>query len=123
MRLSAIILQGRELDANKMPIAAISPDGAILVYAATTKNQEQLYLQHMKQKEAVALANTIGLDTPGIFSPDGRWIAFAQQGKLKKIPVLGGSAQTICDAAQLRGLHWGDNDKIAFAPTRRSGSL
>jgi len=121
VRLSAIIPQAQDLDASTFPTAAISPDGSLLVYVATTKNQEQLYLRHMNQKEAVALANTTGLNTFGIFSPDGRWIAFSQQGKLKKISVLGGSAQTICDAPQLRGADWGDDDTIAFAPTRRSG--
>jgi len=35
--------------------------------------------------------------------------------------VLGGPALTICDAAQLRGVHWGADNTLAYAPTRRSG--
>jgi eukaryotic-like serine/threonine-protein kinase len=32
------------------------------------------------------------------FSPDGQWIAFFAQGKLKKIPSEGGQSVTLCDA-------------------------
>ncbi|MCH7871222.1 MAG: PD40 domain-containing protein [Planctomycetes bacterium] len=120
VRLSAVIPEEQEFASSRFPIAAISPDGALLVYVATTETERQLYLRYMHQRDAVAMANTSGARSPS-FSPDGRWIAFAQQGKLKKISVLGGPAQTICDAAQLRGADWGVNDTIAFAPTRRSG--
>ncbi|MCH7884508.1 MAG: protein kinase [Planctomycetes bacterium] len=123
VRLTAIIPKEQELADSRMTIAAISPDGAMLVYLATTRTGtgRQLYLRHLHLQESVALANTADPDSPGIFSYDGRWIAFAQQGKLKKVSILGGPAQTICDAAQLRGAHWGVNDTIALAPTRRSG--
>ncbi len=121
VRLSVEIPEGQVLTNNAgIPIAAISPDASIMAYTATTNTGNQLYLRHMHQQDAVALANTNNTDSP-TFSPDGRWIAFAQQGKLKKISVSGGPAQTICDAPQLRGVHWGVNDTIAFAPTRRSG--
>ncbi len=121
VRLSVEIPEGQVLTINLMePVAAISPDASMLAYTATTNTGTQLYLRHMHQQDAVALANTNDTDSP-TFSPDGRWIAFAQQGKLKKISVSGGPAQTICDAPQLRGAHWGVNDTIAFAPTRRSG--
>ncbi len=121
VRLSAEIPEGQVLTSNtSLPLVAISPDASMLAYTATTNTGTRMYLRHMHQQEAVALANTNDADSP-TFSPDGRWIAFAQQGKLKKMSVSGGSAQTICDASQLRGAHWGVNDTIAFAPTRRSG--
>jgi serine/threonine-protein kinase len=120
MRFRVTMPQEQGFAENRMPITAISPDGSLLAYTATTKTETQLYLRHMHEQEAVALANTIDAYVP-VFSPDGRWIAFEQRGKIMKISVLGGPAQTICDASQLRGLDWGDNDKIAFSPTRRSG--
>ena len=120
IRLSAIIPQEQKFSNNRFPNTAISTDGELLAYIATTKAERQLYLRPMHQQEAIALANTTDALSP-VFSPDGRWIAFAQQNKLKKISVLGGPALIICDAPQLRGAHWGVNDKIVFAPSRRSG--
>jgi len=37
------------------------------------------------------------------FSPDGQWIGFFADGKMKKISVQGGAAVTLCDAPGLRG--------------------
>ncbi len=126
IRLTAMIPDEQEfttqakIGAARMPLTAISPDGTTLAYLATTDSKTQIYVRHMNQQEAVAMTYTADADSP-IFSSDGRWIAFSQDGRLKKISVLGGPAQTICDAPQLRGAHWGANNRIAFAPTRRSG--
>ncbi len=38
------------------------------------------------------------------FSPDGQWIAFAVESKLKKVAVNGGAPITIADTASKR--HW-----------------
>ena len=121
LRLSAVVSEDVELANHRTPIMAISPDGRQMVYVVTTaKGQDQLHLWHMHLPNATPLANTTGAAQP-IFSPDGRWIAFFQDGKLKRISVLGGPALTICDAPQLRGVDWGANNSLVYAPTRRSG--
>ncbi len=56
--------------------------------------------------------------TNPFFSPDGAWIAFVSDGKLKKVPAGGGLAATICDAGA-RG-SWGDDGLIVFS---RGGDL
>jgi dTDP-4-dehydrorhamnose 3,5-epimerase/WD40-like Beta Propeller Repeat len=43
------------------------------------------------------LAGTEGAGSP-FFSPDGEWIAFPSDRKIKKISVRGGAAVTLCDA-------------------------
>jgi dipeptidyl aminopeptidase/acylaminoacyl peptidase len=55
------------------------------------------------------------------FSPNGEWIGFFADGKLKKISVLGGAAVTLCDAADDRGGSWGEDGIIVFTPEPRSG--
>ena len=44
----------------------------------------------MDEVEVRPLAGTEGAAGP-VFSPDGAWIAFIADGRLKKVPVLGGS--------------------------------
>jgi Tol biopolymer transport system component len=49
------------------------------------------------------------------WSPDGQNLGFFAQGKLKRIAVSGGPAQTLCDAESSRGGSWGHQDVIIFA--------
>jgi len=47
--------------------------------------------------------------TSPFFSPDGRWVGFFSQGKLKKI---GGAAVTLCDVQNPFGATWTSDDQI-----------
>ena len=49
------------------------------------------------------------------FSPDGAWIGFFADGKLKKVPAGGGLAVTICDAPPNARATWGDDGTIVVA--------
>src|SRR5713226_3862054 len=73
--------------------AILSPDGTRLVYVS----QARLFTRRLDQPNATELAGTQGATAP-FFSPDGRWVAFFAQGKLKKISVEGGAAIALCDA-------------------------
>jgi serine/threonine-protein kinase len=108
------------LAVDRQPAMAVSPDGASVVYVARRGSRTQLHLRRTDQFEATPLAGTEGGDSP-IFSPDGAWIAFAAEGKLKKIAVSGGEAVTLCDAPAPHGLAWGAADSIYFAPSGVSG--
>jgi serine/threonine-protein kinase len=58
------------------------------------------------------------------FSPDGTQIGFTVADKLKRVPVTGGSATTVCDvpAAALTTASWSADDTIVFAdPTDPPG--
>ena len=95
---------------------ALSPDGSRLVYIATATQggQAQLYLRPMDVMEAKPIAGTDGAGTP-FFSPDGQWIGFSALGKLKKVPVNGGSVLTLCDAVAVHGGSWTPEGMIVFA--------
>jgi len=73
----------------------------------------------MDRLEAKPIAGTDGAVDP-IFSPDGQWLGFFANGKLKKISLSGGSAVTLGDAATPLGASWGAHGMIAFAPTNLS---
>ena len=57
-----------------------------------------------------------------LFSPDGQWIGFFADQKLKKIYVQGGAAVTVCDAPDGRGGAWGEDGNI-IAALRFQGPL
>jgi Tol biopolymer transport system component/tRNA A-37 threonylcarbamoyl transferase component Bud32 len=94
---------------------ALSPDGAHLAFVATRKGQPQLWVRPLDSLEARALAGTEGAGSP-FWSPDGRFLAFFADGKLKKISVAGGPAQTLC---AINGFDatgsWGPDDSLLFA--------
>ena len=73
-----------------------------------------MYTRLLQQSKLVPLAATENASFP-FFSPDGQWIGFAADGKLKKISTDGGAAVTICDAATIRGASWGDDGNIVLA--------
>src|SRR5262249_26698335 len=54
------------------------------------------------------------------FSPDGAWLGFFADGKLKKIRVAGGAPVTLADAPNDRGGTWAEDGSIVFEPDVRS---
>jgi serine/threonine-protein kinase len=87
---------------------AISPDGTQIVYIAN----QRLYRRSMWELDAKPLS---GGESPGyvltdpVFSPDGQWIAFHSFGdrSLKKIPITGGTAVSLCSLDPPAGVSWG----------------
>jgi serine/threonine protein kinase len=94
---------------------AISPDGALLAFVGTANGRSEIYVRPFGQLEATPLAGTNGAISP-FFSPDGRWLGFFADGKLKKIAVTGGAVVTLCPAPNGRGGSWGDDGNIVFCP-------
>ena len=93
---------------------ALSPDGSVLAFQGEKNGSEQLYVRRLDQLQASPLPGTVGASQP-FFSPDGQWIGFFAEGKLKKVAVTGGAAVTICDAPQPRGGAWGEDGDIVFS--------
>ena len=95
VHLSFLRPAGTELTNTGRPVLAISPDGTKIVFNAGN----QLYLRRLDTAESVPIPGTqgTGVQTP-FFSADGRWVAFfsVETGELKRIPVDGGVAVTIC---------------------------
>jgi serine/threonine-protein kinase len=100
----------------------VSPDGSRVVYAVRTLDRIQLFARSLSELDARPIAGTEG-GAQAFFSPDGNWIGFGGDGKLKKVPAAGGAAVTLCDAPQLRGASWGEDGTILFAPRGESGLL
>jgi Tol biopolymer transport system component/predicted Ser/Thr protein kinase len=91
--------------------AIISPDGRRLVYLS----QSRLFTRRLDQPKATELAGTQGAYEP-FFSPDGQWVAFFADNKLKKVSAEGGAAIALCDATpNARGGSWSEDGNIIVA--------
>jgi Tol biopolymer transport system component/DNA-binding winged helix-turn-helix (wHTH) protein len=87
---------------------AISPDGGRLAFVASDRaGQPSLWVRRLDALAAQRLPGTEGVYSP-FWSPDGRFIAFFAGGKLKKVDLHGGPAQTLCDAPVASSGAWGD---------------
>jgi hypothetical protein len=68
--------------------------GARLAFIAGSPRR--IHLRLMDQLEVKPIAGTDNAIAP-FFSPDGQWIGFFQDRKLKKVQVVGGATMTLCD--------------------------
>jgi serine/threonine protein kinase/Tol biopolymer transport system component len=93
---------------------ALSQDGRTLAYVGIKNGTPSLYVRTMEQVEVRLLAGTEGAEGP-VFSPDGAWIAFFANGKLKKVPVLGGSPTVVNEGnPDSLGMEWTPDGTIVF---------
>ena len=109
-------------DEARLPAIALSADGLVLAWSAcdTASGACALYARSIDRLDAVRLPGTGGARAP-FFSPDGRWIAFFADGRLKKIAASGGSPSVLADAPSPGGGAWGADGRIVFAGTPAGG--
>ena len=83
----------------------ISPDGKQIAYIARTEGaSQQLYVRRLNELESRPIPGTEGANK-ATFSPDGKWLAFAAHGALRKVSLSGGQPQTLCDYGRI-GKGW-----------------
>jgi serine/threonine-protein kinase len=107
---------------SDIPSAAISPNGRLLVYTLSEKGTTQLYIRSLDNYDVHSIRGTTSGTAP-FFSPDGQWIGFVADGKIKKVPTAGGTVETLCDAQGFRGASWGPDDRIYYSPSFTSGMM
>jgi serine/threonine-protein kinase len=95
---------------------ALSSDGHMLAFAGRAAGKTQLYLRPLDAFDTKPVPGTDGAENP-FFSPDGRWVGFFADNKLKKVAVDGGAPVTIADARAPRGNVWASGDTIYVTPT------
>ncbi|HEY3123488.1 MAG TPA: hypothetical protein VGK70_05440, partial [Thermoanaerobaculia bacterium] len=105
------------------PVLALSPDGTRLVYVGRRpEGRRGLYIRPLDRLEATAIPGTEGALDP-FFSPDGEWVGFGANGKLKKVSLSGGQPLTLCELVVPRGASWGSDGTILFSPSGNASLL
>jgi Tol biopolymer transport system component len=95
---------------------SISPDGRLVTFVAGGPGGEsQLWVRPLGEKSARPLPGTAGAAFP-FWSPDGRFVAFFAEGKLKKVDVSGAPPIILCDAFNGRSGSWNRDGVIIFSP-------
>ena len=94
---------------------ALSPSGRLLVFTSTDGGAKRLWIRPLDSLDARPILGTDDADLP-FWSPDEAHLGFFAQGKLKKVAVTGGPAETLCDAPTPRGGTWNRDGVIVFAP-------
>ena len=100
-------------------LGAISPDGQTLVLSYEQGAVTQLFKRQLHQLDVVPIPGTERATAP-FFSPDGKWLAFTQNGKLRKLAIDGGAAVEIGGPTFGRGA-WNSADTIVYTPSYAAG--
>ncbi|HZM16286.1 MAG TPA: protein kinase, partial [Candidatus Krumholzibacteria bacterium] len=107
------------------PIVRLSPDGQQLFVTAMVQRREEVLRRPLDQLRMDVIAGAgqgdqgTGNSRPFI-SPDGRWVAYAKQGKLRKAPVEGGPAVDLA-VADWAGGSWGRNGLLVYTRAYNTG--
>lgn len=93
---------------------ALSPDGKMAAYVASTSGKTQLWVRPLDSTAARPLPGTEGAYSP-FWSPDGQSIAFFAEGTLRRLDLSGGAPSSICEVVAGRGGAWSSDGRIIFA--------
>ena len=90
---------------------AVSHDGGTLVFVESG----QLWIKFRDRADAVPMLETTGAVAPAL-SPDGTLLAFVVDGRLKRMPVIGGTPVTLAEQAGMKSaaVAWRDDKTILF---------
>jgi serine/threonine protein kinase len=92
-----------------------SPDGTHIISSLIVSGKTKLFGRPLSASVGHPIDGTEGAMDP-FFSPDGQWLGFFADGALKKVPLNGGAAETICKAENPRGGVWNSDGTIIFTP-------
>jgi Tol biopolymer transport system component len=96
----------------------LSPDGTRVAFCARVNQINSIWVQSLDSGTARKLEGTEKASDP-FWSPDGTFIGFFADGKLKKIPSTGGSSTALADAPNPRGGSWSKDNVILYEPDYR----
>ena len=119
-RFAVTASPGTVFDA-RAPALAFSPDGQLLAWSACDGSGCRLFVRPLDRLDAAPVAGTEDAHAP-FFSPDGQWLGFFADGRLKKVALAGGAPVALADAPAVLGGTWIGND-IIFAGSSSGGLM
>jgi Tol biopolymer transport system component len=119
VRLSLTMPPTEPLSNDGTPLA-LSPDGRRIILAVVHGGATQLAVRDLSSFEIKLIPGTEGADMPFV-SPDGEWVGFFADGKLKKISVNGGPAIVLANVQNFIGGAWLNGSTIVYTPDWSGG--
>ena len=100
---------------SNVPQFALSPDGRMLAFVANASGgAPMLWLRPLGDAAARPFPGTENAQQP-FWSPDSRWVGFYADGKVRKVPAVGGAVQVVAETrSDFRGGAWGSDNTILF---------
>jgi len=117
--------EGGTFELANYALPAISPDGKRIAFGARTANgrAQQLWVRRLDSPTAQLLPGTEGGSSP-FWSPDSRYVGFAQDQTLKKIDIQGGPSVTVVSpVVNMRGGAWNPDGVILYATNDANGTI
>ncbi|HKQ96358.1 MAG TPA: protein kinase [Candidatus Polarisedimenticolia bacterium] len=108
-------------DLSNRPSVALNPGGTMLAFIGTQEGISRIYVRRRDEAEAHAVPGSEGASNP-VFSPDGRWLAFTSDNRLKKSSIEG-SVIDLAPVSDGRGIAWVDSGNIVYAPEPIGGLM
>ena len=106
-----------------MRMLAISPNAKHLVYVCMYEKERHLCLRSLSDDTFQVLKGSNRAVLP-FFSPDGKWVGFLTEKKIKKIEISSGLLTEVCDAKNpYAGATWSDGGMIYFGNSEGSNFL
>jgi serine/threonine-protein kinase len=103
------------------PAVALSPDGTQLAYVAGEGGVGQIYLRRLDGPAAVTPVPGAANAQVPFFSPDGEWLGFVSDGRLRKVSLADGTAATLGDAVEMHGADWNPDGRIVLGGAAGNG--
>ncbi len=100
--------------ATQFPAMALSPDGSLFVFKDDRQNG-RLWIKQRGELNPTPINGTERAQNP-VFSPDGEWVAYVADGRLKKVRASGGASVTLADSAAsgFGGAAWLDDGTLVY---------
>jgi eukaryotic-like serine/threonine-protein kinase len=102
------------------PLALSADAGRLAFVGQRPGGHTQIFVRRMDRLTPEPIPGTEEAWLP-FLSPDGEWLGFASEGKLKKVALAGGQPVVICDAPDPRGASWGSDGTILLTPNNAGG--
>jgi Tol biopolymer transport system component len=109
-RYAIPIFPDANLMKNRWGRLALSSDGRLMAYASRDRG---VYVYSRDTGETKRVEGTEGAENL-FFSPDNEWIGFSTEDAIKKVPLAGGAAVTICSTKLVKGATWMSDGTIIF---------
>jgi Tol biopolymer transport system component len=98
---------------------ALSPDGLTLAFVGNGDGGKRIWIRPLDSQDARPVSGTTGAAAV-TWSPDGRWLAFTADGRVKKTAVAGGTPETVTPSGRILGnsLAWGTDGTILYTSSQ-----